>query len=437
MERELAESWLDSGSLLAVQPRGGTRQPYPKRSELRRAEARAASRRGGDRRPAGSRPPGGSPRRHGPPAPSSGARASEPTTRRPIAHQGAGSARLPVAVSPRPAVLPIPQTSGRTRPAGIDVPLPAGYSTTAFRPPAAPMVPIAVPLGPSPAGDGAPAPIAPSELTAPLSSALEVVEAAEWGLELAGEADADAEVRARRPSKTSRKTSTTTGGRTASPGRGRASMVRMLVLALVVGAEGVAITQLPGTAHTAPVHPSTAGVSGAFALAAASVPSSVVLEDSAQRQQAAVAAQNEALALEQAQGSSSDAKVTSALAQAKAAADRVKAAAERRARAMRDAQRNPQAVARLLAADRGWGSGQFSCLVSLWNRESRWNYRAYNPSSGAYGIPQALPGSKMGSVAADWRTNPVTQIRWGLNYIADRYGTPCGAWGHSQATGWY
>jgi hypothetical protein len=115
----------------------------------------------------------------------------------------------------------------------------------------------------------------------------------------------------------------------------------------------------------------------------------------------------------------------------------VKAAAERRARAMRDAQRNPQSVARLLAADRGWGSGQFSCLVSLWNRESRWNYRAYNPSSGAYGIPQALPGSKMGSVAADWRTNPVTQIRWGLNYIADRYGTPCGAWGHSQATGWY
>jgi hypothetical protein len=85
----------------------------------------------------------------------------------------------------------------------------------------------------------------------------------------------------------------------------------------------------------------------------------------------------------------------------------------------------------------GWGDDQFSCLVSLWNKESGWNYQAYNRSSGAYGIPQALPGSKMGSAGADWQTNPATQIAWGLGYIAGRYGSPCGAWSHSQSTGWY
>lgn len=98
---------------------------------------------------------------------------------------------------------------------------------------------------------------------------------------------------------------------------------------------------------------------------------------------------------------------------------------------------SPQKVARQMAANRGWGSGQFSCLKALWNRESGWNYRAKNPSSGAYGIPQALPGSKMRSAGADWRSNPVTQIRWGLGYIAGRYGTPCGAWSHSESAGWY
>jgi len=105
--------------------------------------------------------------------------------------------------------------------------------------------------------------------------------------------------------------------------------------------------------------------------------------------------------------------------------------------AIRDAQRDPQAYARFRVTEMGWGDGQFQCLVSLWNRESQWNYRATNSSSGAYGIAQALPGSKMNVVGPDWRTNPVTQIKWGLNYIADRYGTPCGAWSHSQATGWY
>lgn len=96
-----------------------------------------------------------------------------------------------------------------------------------------------------------------------------------------------------------------------------------------------------------------------------------------------------------------------------------------------------KATARALLADRGWGSDQFSCLEKLWNKESGWNYRAYNSSSGAYGIPQALPGSKMGSAGGDWKTSAATQIRWGLGYIDGRYGTPCGAWSHSQSTGWY
>jgi hypothetical protein len=73
----------------------------------------------------------------------------------------------------------------------------------------------------------------------------------------------------------------------------------------------------------------------------------------------------------------------------------------------------------------------------LWDHESGWNYRATNPSSGAYGIPQSLPASKMATAGADWRTNPATQIRWGLAYIHDRYGTPCGAWMFWQGHRWY
>lgn len=85
----------------------------------------------------------------------------------------------------------------------------------------------------------------------------------------------------------------------------------------------------------------------------------------------------------------------------------------------------------------GWGGDQWSCLNQLWYKESGWNHTSMNPSSGAYGIPQSLPGSKMAKAGADWRTNPATQIKWGLGYIKGRYGTPCGAWGHFQAKNWY
>lgn len=83
------------------------------------------------------------------------------------------------------------------------------------------------------------------------------------------------------------------------------------------------------------------------------------------------------------------------------------------------------------------GGDQFACLDKLFERESGWNYQADNPNSSAYGIPQALPGSKMASAGADWETNPETQVRWGVGYINGRYGTPCDALAASNAKGWY
>ncbi|MEU8130179.1 lytic transglycosylase domain-containing protein [Micromonospora sp. NPDC049049] len=90
-----------------------------------------------------------------------------------------------------------------------------------------------------------------------------------------------------------------------------------------------------------------------------------------------------------------------------------------------------------LMIDKGFGIAEFPCLEKLWTKESGWNHKAANSSSGAYGIPQSLPGSKMGSVASDWRTNPATQIIWGLGYIKGRYKTPCGAWTYFQNNGHY
>lgn len=96
-----------------------------------------------------------------------------------------------------------------------------------------------------------------------------------------------------------------------------------------------------------------------------------------------------------------------------------------------------KAIAYDMVMARGWGEDQYNCLVSLWQRESGWNTFANNPSSGAYGIPQSLPGSKMASAGADWATNPATQITWGLGYISSRYQNPCGAWAASESKGWY
>ena len=85
----------------------------------------------------------------------------------------------------------------------------------------------------------------------------------------------------------------------------------------------------------------------------------------------------------------------------------------------------------------GWCGQQMACLTTLWNRESGWRVNAHNRSSGAHGIPQSLPGSKMAKFGKDWKTNPQVQIKWGLSYIKSRYKTPCGALSHSNRLGWY
>ena len=96
-----------------------------------------------------------------------------------------------------------------------------------------------------------------------------------------------------------------------------------------------------------------------------------------------------------------------------------------------------QSIAESMLGSFGWSSSQFSCLQPLWAGESGWSVTASNPSTGAYGIPQALPGSKMASAGPDWQTNAAAQIRWGLGYIESTYGSPCVAWSHEQADGWY
>jgi hypothetical protein len=98
---------------------------------------------------------------------------------------------------------------------------------------------------------------------------------------------------------------------------------------------------------------------------------------------------------------------------------------------------SPQQIAEAMLGSFGWSSSQISCLDPLWAHESGWSVTSYNPGSGAYGIPQALPGSRMASAGPDWQANAATQIRWGLEYIKGTYGSPCAAWDHEQATGWY
>ncbi len=98
---------------------------------------------------------------------------------------------------------------------------------------------------------------------------------------------------------------------------------------------------------------------------------------------------------------------------------------------------DPREIAQTLLPEFGFSADQFGCLDSLWTKESGWDPYADNPTSSAYGIPQSLPGEKMAAAGADWATNPATQIRWGLGYIQDAYGSPCSAWAHSQSVDWY
>ncbi|GAA2133868.1 hypothetical protein [Glycomyces algeriensis] len=96
-----------------------------------------------------------------------------------------------------------------------------------------------------------------------------------------------------------------------------------------------------------------------------------------------------------------------------------------------------QAIGCTMTLEAGWDMNEVGCLVNLWDKESGWDESAYNSGSGAYGIPQSLPGDKMAANGDDWETNPATQIAWGLDYIDGRYGSPCSAWSHSESNGWY
>lgn len=165
-----------------------------------------------------------------------------------------------------------------------------------------------------------------------------------------------------------------------------------------------------------------------------SVPARVI--DQAALEAKRAAAEEARKAAEAQRKAEAEAKRRAELKAQREAEQRAEAAAEAQ-RSLERAREDPQSAARTLMADYGWGEDEFSCLDSLWTKESNWQYDAENPSSGAYGIPQSLPAEKMAEFGSDYLTNPVTQIKWGLSYINDVYGTPCSAWSHSQATNWY
>jgi hypothetical protein len=145
---------------------------------------------------------------------------------------------------------------------------------------------------------------------------------------------------------------------------------------------------------------------------------------------AAAAAAKKAAARKAAEVAAAQAAATKAAAKAAAQAAAKKTAAVA-------ASGTPQQIAEAMLGSYGWSTSQFSCLNSLWTRESNWDVTASNASSGAYGIPQALPGAKMASAGSDWASSAATQIKWGLTYIQGIYGSPCGAWSHEESSGWY
>jgi hypothetical protein len=197
-----------------------------------------------------------------------------------------------------------------------------------------------------------------------------------------------------------------------------ARIVRIVALAAVVAALAVTGLVLAG-GGTGGTTTATASLSGA---ADRDAPSSADVE---------------ALVAERAAETRAVSRSTSRVAQASKLRALDQSSGGQVTRTQRLSAGDPRDVARALLPEFGFGADQFGCLDALWAKESGWSHTAANPSSGAYGIPQALPGSKMASAGADWATNPATQIRWGLGYIQARYGTPCGAWGHSESSGWY
>ncbi|HEU5240683.1 MAG TPA: hypothetical protein VFU25_01600 [Ornithinibacter sp.] len=206
------------------------------------------------------------------------------------------------------------------------------------------------------------------------------------------------------------------------------------VAAAMLSAGAVAATVTGGTASAEPL---------TFAIDGLTSTTSTEQSRTEQEDAARVAADRSATNAQRAAAAAKSAAVektrAAALAkQRKEAAERAARAAER-TRIIANAQEDPTSVARMLLPEFGFSEAQWPCLDQLWIGESDWRWWVANPSSGAYGIPQSLPASKMASMGADYRTNPVTQIRWGLDYIKKSYGTPCNAldvW-QSRSPHWY
>jgi len=197
---------------------------------------------------------------------------------------------------------------------------------------------------------------------------------------------------------------------------------RLAVTDQIAGRGHLAVTdQIAGPiAETATEQGSATWVQRAYQVRLAAVQDAI-----AQRKAAAKAAATRAAQSQSAQ--SQAAQSQSARGQAAAQSPAVTTAASG----------SPQQIAQAMLGSFGWSSSQFSCLDPLWAHESGWSVSAYNAGSGAFGIPQALPGSRMASAGPDWQTNAATQVKWGLDYIKGTYGSPCGAWSHEEATGWY
>jgi alkylation response protein AidB-like acyl-CoA dehydrogenase len=151
--------------------------------------------------------------------------------------------------------------------------------------------------------------------------------------------------------------------------------------------------------------------------------------DAAAQKAAAEAARQKAAAVAHAKAAAAKAAADAAAAKAAAAQKAAEAAALARAQLTQD---YSQSDLRNLVDSIVGNAAQAQCFSNIVTRESGWNVQATNPYSGAYGLVQALPGDKMASVGADWRTNPVTQIKWGLSYMNSRYGSPCDAWAYWQ-----
>jgi hypothetical protein len=211
-----------------------------------------------------------------------------------------------------------------------------------------------------------------------------------------------------------------------------------LTLATIISAAGVTLST--GTAAAGPtdafltsVDAKAAAVQTSYSAGGASSAQEAIILSKSLAAQAVH--QQQAAVEKDAAAKAAKAKTDAAkAAKARAAAN---AAVKAKAAAAATPSGSPQQIAQQMLGQYGWSSGQFSCLSPLWEHESGWKVTAENSSSGAYGIPQALPGSQMATAGGDWHTNAATQIKWGLTYIQDRYGSPCGAWGHEQSAGWY